>query len=60
MLVNGEHRPVEAPERGNALSVSAPGSAAAPVGGPTVLRMLLGAQLRRLREAAAITRDDAG
>jgi len=58
--VNGEHRPVEAPERGNALSVSAPGSAAAPAGGPTVLRMLLGAQLRRLREGAAITRDDAG
>jgi hypothetical protein len=31
-----------------------------PVGGPTVLRMLLGAQLRRLREAAGITRDEAG
>ena len=58
--MNGEHRPVEAPERGNALSVSAPGSAAAPAGGPTVLRMLLGAQLRRLREGASITRDDAG
>jgi hypothetical protein len=41
------------------LSVSAPGSAA-PAGGPTVLRMLLGAQLRKLREAAGITRDDAG
>src|SRR6202020_1217862 len=60
VLVNGEHRPVETPERGNAWSVSAPGSAAAPAGGPTVLRMLLGAQLRRLREAASITRDDAG
>jgi len=41
------------------LSVSAPGGAA-PAGGPTVLRMLLGAQLRKLREAAGITRDDAG
>ncbi|MDI1464740.1 helix-turn-helix transcriptional regulator [Catellatospora sp. KI3] len=29
-------------------------------GGPTVLRMLLGAQLRRLREAGGITREDAG
>ena len=29
-------------------------------GGPTVLKMLLGAQLRRLRESAGITRDDAG
>ena len=28
--------------------------------GPTVLRMLLGAQLRRLREAKQITREDAG
>jgi hypothetical protein len=41
------------------LSVSAP-SGAAPAGGPTVLRMLLGAQLRKLRETASITRDDAG
>jgi hypothetical protein len=41
------------------LSVSAPGGAA-PAGGPTVLRMLLGAQLRRLRETAGVTRDDAG
>jgi hypothetical protein len=41
------------------LSVSTPGGAT-PAGGPTVLRMLLGAQLRRLREAANITRDDAG
>jgi len=41
------------------LSVSAPGGAA-PAGGPTVLRMLLGAQLRRLREGAGVTRDDAG
>src|ERR1700677_3564317 len=29
-------------------------------GGPTVLRMVLGAQLRRLREAAAISANDAG
>ncbi len=29
-------------------------------GGPTVLRMLLGAHLRRLREARGITREDAG
>lgn len=41
------------------MSVSAPGGAA-PAGGPTVLRMLLGAQLRRLRETAGVTRDDAG
>jgi transcriptional regulator with XRE-family HTH domain len=41
------------------VSVSAPGGAA-PAGGPTVLRMLLGAQLRRLRESAGVTRDDAG
>ena len=30
------------------------------VGGPTVLRILLGAQLRRLREARRITLEDAG
>lgn len=29
-------------------------------GGPTVLRMLLGAHLRRLREARAVSREDAG
>jgi transcriptional regulator with XRE-family HTH domain len=29
-------------------------------GGPTVLRILLGSQLRRLREARGITRDEAG
>ncbi|WP_353745263.1 helix-turn-helix transcriptional regulator [Thermomonospora sp. CIF 1] len=28
-------------------------------GGPTVLRMLLGAQLRRIREERGITREDA-
>src|ERR671920_703076 len=32
----------------------------APGSGPTVLRILLGAQLRRLREGRAITREDAG
>ncbi|MGE5287854.1 MAG: helix-turn-helix domain-containing protein [Micromonosporaceae bacterium] len=31
-----------------------------PRGGPTVLRMLLGAHLRRLREASGITREEAG
>jgi transcriptional regulator with XRE-family HTH domain len=41
------------------VSASAPGGAT-PAGGPTVLRMLLGAQLRRLRESAGVTRDDAG
>jgi hypothetical protein len=44
---------------GDALSVSPPGGAA-PAGGPTVLRILLGAQLRRLRDGAGITREDAG
>jgi transcriptional regulator with XRE-family HTH domain len=41
------------------VTVSLPGSGA-PVGGPTVLRILLGAQLRRLRESANISREDAG
>ncbi|GIJ26636.1 transcriptional regulator [Micromonospora qiuiae] len=31
-----------------------------PAAGPTVLRMLLGAQLRRLRESRGVTREDAG
>jgi hypothetical protein len=31
-----------------------------PTGGPTVLRIMLGAQLRKLREQAGISRDDAG
>lgn len=31
-----------------------------PPGGPTVLRIALGAQLRQLREASGITREDAG
>ena len=31
-----------------------------PTTGPTVLRMLLGAQLRRLREASGVTREGAG
>jgi len=33
---------------------------APPGGGPTVRRILLGSQLRRLREARQITRDQAG
>jgi transcriptional regulator with XRE-family HTH domain len=41
------------------LSVNPPGGAA-PAGGPTVLRILLGAQLRRLRESAGVSREDAG
>ncbi len=33
---------------------------AQPEGGPTALRILLGSQLRRLRESRGITRDEAG
>ena len=40
------------------MTTEQPGSG--PASGPTVLRILLGAQLRRLREAKGITRDDAG
>ncbi|HZD00432.1 MAG TPA: helix-turn-helix transcriptional regulator [Actinomycetes bacterium] len=36
------------------------GPTGGPAGGPTVLRILLGAQLRRLREAKGISREDAG
>ncbi|HSZ43083.1 MAG TPA: helix-turn-helix transcriptional regulator [Trebonia sp.] len=42
------------------MTVSLPGAAGAPVGGPTVLRILLGAHLRRMRERAGISREDAG
>ena len=42
------------------MTVSLPGAGGAPVGGPTVLRILLGAHLRRLRERAGISREDAG
>ncbi|MCW2915352.1 MAG: hypothetical protein JWN52_3420 [Actinomycetia bacterium] len=42
-------------EDSSALSRLAP-----PHGGPTVLKILLGSQLRRLREARSISRDDAG
>jgi hypothetical protein len=42
------------------MTVSLPGASGAPVGGPTVLRILLGAHLRRLREHAGISREDAG
>ena len=59
MPVNGDRRRAGKTLEGTALSASAPGGAA-PAGGPTVLRMLLGAQLRRLRETAGVTRDDAG
>jgi transcriptional regulator with XRE-family HTH domain len=37
-----------------------PAGAGQPRGGPTVLRMLLGIQLRRLREAAGLTPEQAG
>ena len=36
------------------------GSTDAPAGGPTLLRMVVGAQLRRLREARGISREQAG
>jgi hypothetical protein len=42
------------------MTVSLPGVGGAPVGGPTVLRILLGAHLRRLRERVGISREDAG
>src|SRR5712691_8861524 len=41
------------------MPVSTPGGGSS-VGDPTVLKILLGAQLRRLRETAGVTRDDAG
>src|SRR5215469_13358059 len=41
------------------MTVSLPGGGSA-VGDPTVLKILLGAQLRRLREQAGVSRDDAG
>jgi transcriptional regulator with XRE-family HTH domain len=41
------------------VTVGPPGGVA-PAGGPTVLRILLGAQLRRLREGAGVSREDAG
>jgi hypothetical protein len=40
--------------------VTTPGQEGGAVGGPTVLRMLLGAHLRRLRDAAGVSREDAG
>jgi len=51
------------PESNSGVHGGTPGirGIAAPVsGGPTVLRILLGAQLRRLREARRITREEAG
>jgi hypothetical protein len=41
------------------MTVSLPGGGPS-VGDPTVLKILLGAQLRRLRELAGVSRDDAG
>src|SRR6476659_829831 len=41
-------------------TVSAGSQEESPNSGPTVLRILLGAQLRRLREGKGISRDDAG
>jgi transcriptional regulator with XRE-family HTH domain len=41
------------------MTVSLPGGGSA-VGDPTVMKILLGAQLRRLREQAGVSRDDAG
>lgn len=38
----------------------APGEGGPTSGGPTVLRIMLGAHLRRLREAAGVTREEAG
>jgi transcriptional regulator with XRE-family HTH domain len=42
------------------LAVSSPTIESGSAGGPTVLRILLGAQLRRLREAHGVSREDAG
>lgn len=41
------------------MTISLPGGGSA-MGDPTVLKILLGAQLRRLREQAGVSRDDAG
>jgi Domain of unknown function (DUF5753)/Helix-turn-helix domain len=41
------------------ISAGGPGDAG-PGGGPTILRMLLGQHLKRLRESAGVTREDAG
>jgi hypothetical protein len=40
--------------------VTTPGGEVGPTGGPTALRLLLGAHLRRLREAQGVSREDAG
>jgi len=40
--------------------VTTPLAEGGPAGGPTVLRMLLGAHLRRLREAQGVSREEAG
>jgi hypothetical protein len=41
-------------------SVTTAGDGPGPAGGPTALRILLGAHLRRLREAQGVSREDAG
>ncbi|WP_378742438.1 helix-turn-helix domain-containing protein [Nocardia brasiliensis] len=41
-------------------STDAPLAAVTPASGPTVLRMVLGARLRKLRESCGLTREDAG
>ena len=45
---------------GGGARVTTPQAEGGPAGGPTVLRMLLGAHLRRLREAQGVTREEAG
>lgn len=60
MCGEGSDEPFRAPstwaagQQGYAVITAQPGT------GPTVLRILLGSQLRRLREARGITREDAG
>src|SRR5690606_21569375 len=63
-LVQLWHAYAETPTRSGRLQVGAEAGKVASVqfedGGPTVRRILLGAQLRRLREAKGITREAAG
>jgi hypothetical protein len=48
------------PGTGGEVSVTANAAEGGVGGGPTILRMLLGAHLRRLREAQGVTREEAG
>src|ERR1700729_2528653 len=50
----------EAARPGSEAPVSMAAAPSQPRGGPTVLRMLLGIQLRRLRETAGLTPEEAG